>query len=313
MAIPSRPRTTPSRPRRTKRLPPWLKRPLGGGPAYARTARLVRENRLNTICEDARCPNRGECWSRGTATFLILGDVCTRRCGFCSVASGNPKGAVDGDEPRRLAETVADMGLKYVVVTSVDRDDLPDKGAGHFADCIVALRKRIPGIQIEILTPDFRGHADKAIERLAPLAPFVWGHNVETVERLYPTVRPGSIYKDSLALLAEATRAPGIIAKSSIMLGVGETRDEVLETLDDLAATGIERLTIGQYLQPTGTQLDVVEFVHPDEFAAYGDQARERGIRWVVSSPFARSSYFAEAMETGGLNLNESLKGLAAR
>lgn len=277
-----------------RRLPPWLRRPIGGGEVYTRTARAVHENRLNTICEDARCPNRGECWSRGTATFMILGAECTRRCGFCSVTGGRPQGIVDRDEPRRLAEAVRLMGLRYVVITSVDRDDLPDRGAGHFVDCIAELRRMIPGIGIELLTPDFRRRQQQALEQLLPMAPFVWGHNVETVPRLYRTVRPGSAYEDSLHLLRVAAGGEGISAKSSLMLGLGETRDEVLSVMDDLRAAGVERITLGQYLRPTPAQLDVVDFIRPEVFDELGEQARTRGFRFVISAPFARSSYHAE-------------------
>lgn len=285
--------------RKIGRLPSWLRRPLGGGEAYLRTARAVSENKLHTVCEEARCPNRGECWSAGTATFMILGDLCTRRCGFCSVKGGRPRGELDFGEPERLAHAVETMGLKYVVVTSVDRDDLPDKGAAHFASCMMAMRARVPDIQIELLTPDFRGKAAQALEILLPHAPFVWGHNVETVPRLYRSVRPGSIYEDSLALLRHAAQTPGIIAKSSIMLGLGERRDEVLGVMDDLVEAGVERITIGQYLRPTPDNLDVVEYIHPDVFDELAREAWSRGFKWVVSAPFARSSYHAEMPEAG--------------
>ncbi len=282
------------------RLPHWLKRPLGGGPLYARTRGAVDSGRLHTICEEARCPNRGECWSRGTATFLILGDRCTRRCGFCSVKPGRPRGRVDGDEPRRLAEAVAHMRLGYVVLTSVNRDDLPDGGAAHFRDCIRAIRAAVPGIRIELLTPDFRRCAGEALATLASEAPLVWGHNVETTPRLYAAVRPGSNYQHSLDLLRRVALLPGVAAKSSLMLGLGEREEEVLRVLDDLARVGIERLTLGQYLRPTPAQLPVVEYIHPDRFHRLADEARRRGIRWVMASPFTRSSYFAEAERPGG-------------
>lgn len=277
-----------------RRLPPWLKRPLGGGPEYARTADAIGSGNLHTICQEARCPNRGECWSAGTATFLILGDQCTRHCGFCSVKPGRPAGFVDHDEPGRLAEAVARMGLKHVVITSVTRDDLEDGGATQFARCIEALRARIPRVSMEILTPDFRRCRETAIEILLPQAPFVWGHNVETVPSLYLTARAGSRYEDSLELLRRAASAPGIIAKSSIMLGLGETREEVLRVIDDLVSVGVRRMTIGQYLRPSADQLDVVEFVTPEVFSELGAEARRRGIPWVISTPFARSSYRAE-------------------
>lgn len=297
MASPSSP-SRPTSTHRKRRLPPWLKRPLGGGEVYLRTSRAVSDNRLNTICEDARCPNRGECWSLGTATFLILGDRCTRRCGFCSVAPGRPRGIVDASEPERLVSAVKTMGLRYVVITSVDRDDLDDRGAGHFARCIEALRAASPGIEIELLTPDFKGRMDRALETLLPHAPFVWGHNVETVPRLYRTVRPGSIYKDSLELLRKASAAPGMISKSSLMLGLGERRDEILAVMDDLIAAGVRRLTLGQYLRPTPEQFEVVDYIHPDVFDTFGREAYDRGFEWVISEPFARSSYHAEQRET---------------
>ncbi|MEN6625696.1 MAG: lipoyl synthase [Candidatus Sumerlaeia bacterium] len=289
--MPSEQSSNSSQPRR---LPPWLKRPLGGGPEYARTADAIGQGRLHTICQEARCPNRGECWSAGTATFLILGDQCTRRCGFCSVKGGRPSGFVDENEPARLAEAVERMGLKHVVITSVTRDDLEDGGATQFARCIEALRARIPRITVEILTPDFRRCRDQAVEILLPQAPFVWGHNVETVPSLYLSVRAGSRYEDSLELLRRAAAAPGIVAKSSIMLGLGETREEVLNVIDDLVSAGVRRMTIGQYLRPSAEQLDVVEFVTPETFSELGAEARRRGIPWVISTPFARSSYHAE-------------------
>ncbi len=280
--------------RRETRLPEWLRRPLGGGPGFARTAGAVEGGRLHTICEEARCPNRGECWSAGTATFLIMGDRCTRNCGFCSVLGGRPDAPPDPTEPDRLASAVARMGLRHVVVTSVNRDDLADGGAGHFAACVRALRATLPDLRIELLTPDFRRRQELAVETLLPLAPLIWGHNVETVPRLYTTVRPGSRYGDTLDLLRRAAAAPGIIAKSSMMLGLGERTDEVIAVIDDLAAAGVRRLTLGQYLQPTGTQLEVIDYVHPDRFAELGAEARRRGIPWVIAAPFARSSYHAE-------------------
>jgi lipoic acid synthetase len=280
------------------RLPEWLKRPLGGGEGYARTAKAVGENRLNTICEDARCPNRGECWSRGTATFLILGDVCTRRCGFCSVLSGKPPSLPDPSEPARVAEAARSMGLKYVVVTSVDRDDLPDGGAEHFRQTIDALREAIPGVGIELLTPDFRRVAHQALEILADRAPFVWGHNVETVPRLYRQVRPGSEYAGSLDLLRRAAQLSGVEAKSAIMLGLGESDDEIREVLRDLREAGVQRVSIGQYLRPTAEQLPVLEYVTPEKFAQWEAEARALGFGWAKAGPFVRSSYHAEERQS---------------
>lgn len=289
---PTHARTPPAR-----RLPPWLKRPLGGGGHYARTAHAAHDNALHTICEEARCPNRGECWTRGTASFLILGDACTRRCGFCAVKDGVPRGALDRGEPERLAAAVERMQLKYVVVTSVDRDDLPDRGAGHFVECIRAIRARTPHVSIELLTPDFRRRQDEAIAAIAPHAPLVWGHNLETVPALYRTVRPGSSYAESLDLLRRVARAPGVIAKSSLMLGLGETHEQVLHVVRDLVAAGVRRMTLGQYLRPTPKQLPVQRYVPPEEFAQLAREARELGMTWIISTPFARSSYFAELPE----------------
>lgn len=280
--------------RRTGRLPPWLKRPLGGGEEYRRTASAVTQNRLHTICEEAKCPNRGECWTHGTATFMILGALCTRRCGFCSVEGGRPGGEIDLGEPERLAHAVELMGLRFVVITSVDRDDLPDRGAGQFVRVIEAIRERTPEVEIELLTPDFRNRQEQALELLLPHAPFIWGHNVETVPRLYRTMRPGSVYADSLNLLRIAARRPEIETKSSLMLGAGERIDEVLGVLDDLREAGVERVTIGQYLQPTPKQLPVQEYIHPEVFDRLAEEAHARGFRWIVSAPFARSSYRAE-------------------
>jgi len=291
---PESPSPATSIPEPPRRLPPWLRRPLGGGPIFARTSSAVHGQGLHTVCEEARCPNRGECWSAGTATFMILGDRCTRRCGFCSVPGGRPGRWIDREEPRRLVEAVRLMGLNYVVITSVDRDDLPDRGARHFADCMGALRREWPELSIELLTPDFRGRADQALQTLAPRAPFVWGHNVETVPRLYRTVRPGSTYRDSMGLLRGAAALPGIITKSSIMVGLGERFEEVLAVLDDLAEAGVRRLTIGQYLRPSSAQLEVRQYVPPDVFERYEAEARRRGFGWVIAAPFARSSYHAE-------------------
>jgi lipoic acid synthetase len=283
-----------SPPAQRERLPEWLKRPLGGGEAYGRTARAVGEMRLNTICEDARCPNRGECWSRGTATFLILGSICTRFCGFCSVASGRPKPGVDATEPRRVAEAVKAMGLRYVVVTSVDRDDLPDGGAGHFRDTMIAIRELVPDAGLELLTPDFKGKLQEAFAALSDQVPFVWGHNIETVPRLYRTVRPGSLYEGSMEVLRRAAAMPGVESKSAIMLGLGETDEEVLGALRDLRSAGVSRVAIGQYLRPTDHQLPVLEHVHPDKFASWESTAKDLGFAWVKAGPFVRSSYHAE-------------------
>ncbi len=239
------------------------------------------------------CPNQGECWGRGTATFLILGDVCTRRCGFCAIGKGRP-GPVDPEEPRHLAETVVGLGLRFAVITSVDRDDLPDGGAFQFVACIREIRRLAPGVGIEVLTPDFRGdHA--AIEKVVAARPEVLAHNVETVPRLYPQVRVGSRYERSLEVLRHARRVdPGLRTKSNIMLGLGETHGEVLRVMRDLRDVGCESLTIGQYLSPSKSHLPVHEYVHPDRFAEYGWEARAMGFLSVASGPLVRSSYMAE-------------------
>ena len=276
------------------RLPHWLRRPLRAGRNFDLTESTLEDLSLQTICMHANCPNRGECWTRGTATVLILGNVCTRNCGFCSVAPGKPE-PPDPTEPQRLAHMVQQMKLKYLVMTSVNRDDLPDRGAGHFRDCILAVRKICPDTQFEILTPDFMGHEPQALAVLKPALPFVFAHNVETVPDLYPVARKGGDYQGSLALLALAKQVLGPIqTKSSIMLGLGETDEQVIQTLKDLRHVQCDRVTIGQYLKPDKHALDVVEFITPDKFQWWQDTAQDLGIQWVISEPFARSSYFAE-------------------
>ncbi len=278
-----------------RKLPPWLRRPLPAGKAFTHTDDILSELQLNTICIHANCPNRGECWARGTATVLILGNICTRNCRFCSVASGKPA-PPDPTEPQRLSEMVGQMKLKYLVITSVNRDDLPDGGASHFHDCITTVRQQYPKTQFEILTPDFRTHEEKALETLKAALPFVFAHNVEMVPELYPQARPGANYQDSLHLLARAKEVFGqeIPTKSSIMLGLGETDGQVERTLRDLRAAHCDRLTIGQYLRPSRDSLEVVEYLHPDRFSRWGQKARDLGFSWVISAPFARSSYLAE-------------------
>ncbi|QKT03119.1 lipoyl synthase [Ectothiorhodospiraceae bacterium 2226] len=283
------------------RMPAWIRQSLGDHAHYGVTERAVRDGALHTVCEEARCPNRGECWSRGTATFMLLGDTCTRACGFCAVRTGRPA-AADQAEPERVAEAVARMGLDYVVLTSVNRDDLPDGGAGIFAATLRALQTRRPDIGLEVLTPDFRACQDAAVAALdaavAPGAPrvrLVWGHNVETVPSLYRTVRKGSDYRRSLALLERAARLPGVEAKSALMLGLGEREDEVHAVLADLRAAGVARLALGQYLRPTRFHLPVREYIAPDQFARYAEHARDLGFRWVKAGPLVRSSYHAES------------------
>ncbi len=277
-----------------QRLPSWLKRPLPAGEKFVHTQGVLNNLELETICVNANCPNRGQCWSRGTATVLILGNVCTRNCGFCSVATGKPE-PPDPTEPARLAQMVRKMNLKYLVITSVDRDDLVDGGAGHFRDCVNTVRRMCPETKFEILVPDFRNCQNQAIEILKDALPFVFAHNVETVSSLYNTARRGGDYQLSLNLLKSAKTAyPEIPTKSSIMLGLGETDAEVEQVLKDLRKVGCERITIGQYLKPFKDCLDVTEYIPPDKFDFWKTWALEMGFCWVISSPFARSSYFAE-------------------
>ena len=287
--------STSSEPRK---LPPWLRRPLPAGETYKGTDKLLKSLGLETICNNANCPNRGECWSRGTATVLILGNICTRSCRFCSVATGKPA-PPDPTEPDRIAEMAKQMGLKYLVITSVDRDDLPDGGAGHFRDCINEVRQRCPEMKFEILTPDFRNCQARAIEVLAEVLPFVFAHNVETVPSLYAIARAGGDYQRSLNLLRMAKEScKGIQTKSSIMLGLGETDAEVEQVLKDLRNVGCSRITIGQYLKPSKNSLEVVEYIRPEKFDFWKQKAVELGFLWAMSSPFARSSYFAEQEQT---------------
>jgi lipoic acid synthetase len=279
-------------------LPPWLRRPLPAGETYNHTNNVLNSLGLKTICTNANCPNRGECWAKGTATVLILGSVCTRSCKFCSVANGKPE-PPDQTEPARLAEMVRQMRLKYLVITSVDRDDLADGGASHFRDCINEVRWHCPDMKFEILTPDFRDCQAQAIEILRDALPFVFGHNIETVPSLYPIARMGGNYQRSLNLLKMAKqKCDDIQTKSSIMLGLGETDEEVKEVLEDLRNVGCDRITIGQYLKPSKNSLEVVEYVRPEKFAWWKQKATELGFSWVMSSPFARSSYFAEQENT---------------
>jgi lipoic acid synthetase len=279
--------------RTTSRKPPWIRVRAVQSPAYLETRALMRRLRLGTVCEEAACPNIGECWSKRHATVMVLGAVCTRACAFCNVATGRPD-AVDADEPARVADAVAELALRHVVITSVDRDDLPDGGASHFVACIEAIRARAPDSTIEILTPDFR-HKPGAVERVAAARPDVYNHNVETVPRLYRRIRPGASYCDSLALLARVKQVtPTAFTKSGLMVGLGETRDEVLALLDDLRASDVDFVTIGQYLRPTPRHAEVARYVEPAEFEVYAEEARARGFLSVSSSPFTRSSYHAD-------------------
>jgi lipoic acid synthetase len=282
------------------RLPSWLKRQLPKGNGNFFTQTLLDDLRLETVCENARCPNRPECWSRRTATFMILGNVCTRPCSFCSVPKGEPL-HIEDDEPARLAEAAARLGLKHVVITSVTRDDLPDGGAGHFARCVLEIRKRLPGVAVEVLTPDFLGDA-AAIDIVIDAAPEVFNHNIETVPRLYRVARGRAEYRRSLDLLDRVKRrAPHIVTKAGLMLGVGETIDELFEVLADLRSIGCDVLTLGQYLAPTlKHSIPVARYVPPEEFDLLAARARLLGFRNVAAGPFVRSSYHAEEMVPTG-------------
>jgi lipoic acid synthetase len=287
---------------RAPRRPEWLKVRLPSGENYFDLKRLMRGMELHTVCESARCPNIGECWHHRTATFMILGDQCTRRCGFCAVPKGKPAGEVDREEPERVAEAAAAMGLKYVVVTSVDRDDLKDGGAAIFARTIAALRREIPGCRVEVLIPDFRG-SDAALATVLAARPDILNHNIETVPRLYPVARRGSRYDRSLRLLRHSREiAPAIPTKSGLMVGLGETFAEVCALLGDLAAAGVEITTIGQYLRPSGEQLPVARFWQPEEFAALKREGERLGIRHVESGPLVRSSYHAHEQSQTALS-----------
>ena len=285
------------------RKPSWIRVRIPSGNAVQQLKSKLRANRLVTVCEDASCPNIHECFSHGTATFMIMGEVCTRRCSFCDVAHGRPK-PLDADEPRRLAETIADMRLKYVVITSVDRDDLRDGGAQHFVDCIRETRAAVPGIQIEVLTPDFRGKGrmERALEILAIAPPDVFNHNVETVPELYKNVRPGADYQWSLNLLKKfKAQHPEISTKSGIMLGLGETMEQVQGTLRDLRAHDVDMITIGQYLQPSASHHPLMRYWTPEEFKELEDFGYALGFSHVASGPMVRSSYHADrsAKEAG--------------
>jgi lipoic acid synthetase len=285
------PAQTPER----QRKPDWIRVKAPTSKAYGETRDLMRELGLNTVCEEAACPNSGECWQKKHATVMILGDTCTRACAFCNVKTGMPR-KVDASEPEHVAEAAAKLGLEHIVITSVDRDDLPDGGAGQFVKVIEALRRNTPQTTIEILTPDFRGKMLAAVEAIVAAGPDVYNHNLETVPRLYPTIRPGARYYASLRLLEEVKRHnPLIFTKSGVMLGLGEERLEVHQVMDDMRCAGIDFLTMGQYLQPTPKHAKVMEFVTPQAFGAYGAIARAKGFLQVAASPLTRSSYHADA------------------
>jgi lipoyl synthase len=274
-----------------RRRPEWLKVRVPGGEQYATIKNLIGQQRLHTVCEEARCPNMGECWSAGTATFMILGDTCTRSCGFCAVKTGRP-GILDWDEPRRVADAVKTMGLRHAVITSVNRDERKDGGAPIFAETIRLIRENVPGCTIEVLIPDFKG-SEEALNIVLDANPDVLNHNIETVPRIYRMVRPQAKYGQSLELLDRAKKR-GFLTKSGIMVGIGEKPEEVLEVMHDLRNVECEILTIGQYLQPTKNHLPIERFVHPEEFTMYRVEGKKMGFRHVESGPLVRSSYHAE-------------------
>jgi lipoic acid synthetase len=274
--------------------PDWIRVRLGNGERFQEIKRILREHRLHTVCEEATCPNIGECFGKGTATFMILGSLCTRRCPFCDVAHGKPL-PPDAEEPANLARTISDLGLRYVVITSVDRDDLRDGGAGHFANCIRAVRELSPQTRIEVLVPDFRGRLETALDALSEAPPDVMNHNLETVQRLYRQARPGADYANSLSLLKDFKRRfPAVPTKSGLMVGLGETDDEILSVMRDLRAHDVEMLTIGQYLQPSAHHLPVARYVVPAVFDDYARQAQELGFAHAACGPLVRSSYHAD-------------------
>ncbi|HEY3998082.1 MAG TPA: lipoyl synthase, partial [Candidatus Xenobia bacterium] len=287
---------TPSAPR-----PDWIKVRFKAGENYLRLHQMVTDKKLHTVCQEARCPNIFECWEHGTGTFMILGETCTRSCGFCSVIKGRPT-TVDRQEPQHVAEAVRDMGLSYAVVTSVDRDDLADFGAHHFADTIRQIREVNPGCQVEVLIPDFNG-SEEALNIVLDALPDVLNHNTETVPRLYRTVRPRAGYEQTLKLLKRASdrRHAGMLTKSGIMVGLGETREEISQVLQDLHAAAVDILTVGQYLRPSMKQLPVVKYYHPDEFADIRQEAMRIGFRHCESGPLVRSSYHAHEQTAAAL------------
>lgn len=286
-------------PREPLRKPPWIRARAPTHPEVGRLKTLLRAHQLNTVCEEASCPNIGECFAHGTATFMIMGRLCTRRCPFCDVAHGRPD-PLDPEEPEHLARAVAAMGLRFVVITSVDRDDLRDGGAGHFVACTEAVRRHTPQTSVEVLVPDFRGRLPVAVDTLGRALPDVFNHNLETVPRLYKAARPGADYRHSLELLERfKSRYPGIPTKSGLMVGLGETNEEIVAVMRDLRAAGCDMITIGQYLQPSRDHLPVERFATPDEFAEFGQRARALGFTHVASGPLVRSSYHAEQQARG--------------
>ena len=281
--------------------PDWIKIKLPNSNDVQNLKKKLRKHQLVTVCEEATCPNLHECFSHGTATFMIMGDMCTRRCSFCDVAHGRPK-PLDQEEPIKLAQVIADMALRYIVITSVDRDDLRDGGAQHFVNCMNTIRQHIPSIQIEILVPDFRGRLEKALDIFQQSQPEVFNHNIETVPHLYRQARPGSDYKHSLNLLQEfKNQHPNIATKSGLMLGLGETDQQVIETLRDLREHRVDRVTLGQYLSPSRYHLPVSRYVHPDTFKEFAEEAKRLGFSHVASGPLVRSSYHADLQAQGQL------------
>lgn len=281
------------------RKPDWIRVRIPASPEVERIKKLLRKNKLSTVCEEANCPNLSECFSGGTATFMIMGDICTRRCPFCDVGHGKPN-PLNPDEPKNLAEAIAEMSLKYVVITSVDRDDLRDGGAQHFADCIREARALSPNLEIEVLTPDFRGRMDIALDILEREPPDVFNHNLETVPRLYLQARPGANFKWSLELLKQyKARRPEVLTKSGLMVGLGETKEEIIEVMHQMREHDIDMLTIGQYLQPSKDHLPVLRYVEPAEFDEYTAIAKELGFKRAACGPLVRSSYHADKQAHG--------------
>ncbi|WP_054286326.1 lipoyl synthase [Gulbenkiania mobilis] len=279
--------------------PEWIRAKLPNGQRFTEIKQILRDQKLHTVCEEATCPNIGECFSKGTATFMIMGDICTRRCPFCDVGHGRPN-PLDPNEPTHLADTVAALKLRYVVVTSVDRDDLRDGGAQHFADCIAAVRSRSPDTQIEVLVPDFRGRLEIAVDILTTTRPDVMNHNLETVPRLYKQARPGADYQHSLTLLKDyKARNPEVLTKSGLMVGLGETDEEILEVMRDMRAHDVDMITIGQYLQPSDGHLPVLRYVHPDTFRMFETEAYAMGFKHAAVGAMVRSSYHADQQAHG--------------
>ncbi len=292
------------------RKPDWIRIKVTASDEIVRIKKLLREHQLHTVCEEAACPNLAECFQHGTATFMIMGDLCTRRCPFCDVAHGKPL-ALDKEEPQNLANAIQAMALNYVVITSVDRDDLRDGGAGHFAECIKKIRQQTPATKIEILVPDFRGRIDKAVEILAQEPCDVFNHNLETVPRLYKQVRPGSDYAGSLELLRRYHAVqPQVPTKSGLMLGIGEEPEEVHQVMADLLAHGCSMLTLGQYLQPSKAHLPVKSYVTPEQFDVYGEMAKTMGFKQVASAPMVRSSYHADLQAKAMISSQDSDSGM---